>query len=48
MTEWEYCSIYQITQNGGWLTGVGMAYKSSFTEQGAKRQTLEHDPDALA
>ena len=48
MTEWEYCSIYQITQNGGWLTGVGMAYKISFTEQGAKRQTLEHDPDALA
>jgi hypothetical protein len=48
MKKFEYCTIYQISQNQGWLTGVGMAYLGYFTDQGATRRELEHDPNALA
>ena len=48
MQKWEYCTIYQITQMGGWLTGVGMVYRGSFSVKGAQRVELEHDPNALA
>ena len=48
MQKWEYCTIYQITQTGGWLTGVGMVYRGSFSVKGAQRIELEHDPNALA
>jgi len=37
-----------IIQNEGLLTGVGLVYKSLFTDRGATRQILEHDPDALS
>ena len=48
MQKFEYCAVYQITQMEGWLTTVGMAYKADFTGQGATRQDLDHNPDALA
>jgi len=48
MQKWEYCAVYQITQMGGWLTSVGMAYIEEFTDRGATRKNFEHSPDALA
>jgi hypothetical protein len=48
MQKWDYCAIYQISQMVGWLTGVGMVYRGSFTVKGAEREELEHDPNALA
>ena len=48
MQKWEYCAIYQITQMGGWLTGVGMVYRGSFSVKGVQREELDHDPNALA
>ena len=48
MQKFEYCAVYQITQMQGWLTGVGMVYQEVFTEQGATRRDVEHNPDALA
>lgn len=48
MQKYEYCAVYQITQMEGWLTGVGMVYQEVFTEQGATRRDVEHNPDALA
>ena len=48
MQKFDYCTIYQITQQQGWLTGVGMAYIGFFTDQGASRHVLEREPNALA
>jgi hypothetical protein len=48
MQKFEYCAVYQIAQMGGWLTSVGMAYKEEFTERGATRLDIDHNPDALA
>ena len=48
MQQYEYCAVYQITQMEGWLTGLGMAYLEAFTEGGATRQDVYHNPDALA
>ncbi len=47
MQKFEYCTIYQITQNQGYLTGVGMAFIGYFTDLGVTREHLEHDPNAL-
>ena len=48
MQNWEYCAVYQITQSEGWLTGVGMTFKSDFFDNGATREVIEHNPNALA
>jgi hypothetical protein len=46
MQKWEYCTVYQVSQIEGWITGFGMIHQGGFTDQGAVRKELEHNPDA--
>jgi hypothetical protein len=48
MKNWDYCTVYQVSQMEGWITGFGMVRQGDFTEDGAVRQELVHSPDALA